>query len=46
MKGSSGAPTPPIWIRWSITENHMKPWFGPLRLRLYRLERFGRIATK
>jgi hypothetical protein len=28
MKGSSGAPTPPIWIRWSITENHTKPWFS------------------
>src|SRR6516162_2323069 len=28
IKGSSGAPTPPIWIRWSITENHTKPWFS------------------
>src|SRR6516165_1755845 len=28
IKGSSGAPTPPIWIRWSITENHAKPWFS------------------
>jgi hypothetical protein len=26
MKGSSGAPTPLIWIRWSITENQTKPW--------------------
>ena len=24
-KGSSGAPTPAIWIKWSITENHTKP---------------------
>src|SRR5437667_9681368 len=28
MNGSSGAPTPPIWIRWSITENQTKPWFS------------------
>ena len=26
MKGSSGAPTLPIWMRWSITENQVKPW--------------------
>lgn len=25
MNGSSGAPTPPIWIRWSMTENQAKP---------------------
>src|SRR5437660_7067758 len=28
MNGSSGAPTPPIWIMWSITENQTKPWFS------------------
>ena len=28
MNGSSGAPTLPIWIRWSITENQVKPWFS------------------
>src|SRR2546426_8112889 len=28
MNGSSGAPTPPIWIRWSITENQTYPWFS------------------
>ena len=28
MNGSSGAPTPSIWIRWSITENQTKPWFS------------------
>src|ERR1700730_3276749 len=28
MNGSSGAPTPPIWIRWSITENQTNPWFS------------------
>jgi hypothetical protein len=28
IKGSSGTPTPPIWIKWSITENQTKPWFS------------------
>src|SRR5690242_335115 len=28
MNGSSEAPTCGIWIRWSITENHAKPWFS------------------
>ena len=28
MNGSSGAPTLAIWMRWSITENQVKPWFS------------------
>ena len=28
MNGSVGAPTPPIWIMWSMTENHTKPLFS------------------
>src|SRR5215467_16396870 len=28
IKGSSGAPTPPIWITSSTTENHTNPWFS------------------
>src|SRR6516164_5432264 len=31
MNGSSGAPTPPIWIMWSIAENQTKPWFSAHR---------------
>jgi len=36
--------TPPIWIRWSTTENHTKPMvFDPLRLRLDRFEGLGQL---
>src|ERR1700722_2652717 len=28
MNGSSGAPTLGIWIKWSMTENQVKPWFS------------------
>ncbi|MND08755.1 hypothetical protein D3C83_316040 [compost metagenome] len=31
MNGSSGAPTLAIWMRWSITENQVKPWFSAHR---------------